>query len=369
MREVTLADRAERFRDDVAAVLGRAVTAVDVLAIAVSGGPDSMALLALAHAAWPGQVIAATVDHGVRAGSADEAAMVAGWCATLPHQVGRPEGISHDILRPAKPLGAANVQAAARAARYALLTDWAIAHGATMLATAHHADDQAETFLMRAARGSGLAGLSGIRPKRDIATHRPHDGYPRGGVVAVYDTWTIPLIRPLLGWRRGELRALVDAAGVPFVDDPSNADERYDRTRFRRLLAENETLDPVGLAQTAGYAREGHEALDAMIRWLWQDRKVARPDIEDCDYQTWLNLAGLPREIERRLAREAIDGVRDVNGITRPAFSSATNIEPLLEAVEAGTAATQGGILVSRDGDVWHFREAPARRNTLPPQS
>lgn len=259
------------------------------------------------------------------------------------------EGVPHAVLYPPNPLGTANLQAAARVARYALLADWAIARGATMLATAHHADDQAETFLMRAARGSGLAGLSGIRPKREIAT--------------------LPLIRPLLGWRGRELRDIVTAEAIPFVDDPSNSDEHYDRTRFRRLLTKNDWLDPVRLSASAAFAREGHEALEAMIDWLWNERQVARTDIEDGDDQARLDLAGLPRDITRRLARVAIDRIRTVNGITRPIFSSATNIEPLLDAVEVGTAATQAGILVSRAGDIWHFRAAPPRRDTARSQS
>lgn len=400
MRPVAFADQVGRFRGDVAVLLGRGVGADDVLAIAVSGGPDSMALLALAHAAWPRQVIAATVDHGLRAAGADEAAMVAGFCATLtitPAEAGaqsrhignnaqhppsttfptgprplpgwRGDGVPHTTLRPIEPLGTANLQAAARAARYALLADWAIAGGATMLATAHHADDQAETFLMRAARGSGLAGLSGIRPKRDISGRRSHAGYPQGGIVAVYDEWTIPLIRPLLGWRCSELRDIVTANGIPFVDDPSNADDHYDRTRFRRLLAENESLDPVRLAASANFTREGHETLEAMTDWFWDNRKIARPDVENCDDQAWLDLAGLPRDIKRRLSRTAIDWIRTVNGITRPAFSPATNIEPLLDAIEAGTSATHAGILVSRTGDIWHFCKAPPRRDTPLSQS
>ena len=167
------------------AALGRAVGASEIVAIAVSGGPDSMALLALAGAAWPGQVIAATVDHGLRADAADEAALVARFCL-------RQGPIPHATLIPATPLGTANLQARARAARYTLLTDWARGSKATILATAHHADDQAETFLMRAARGSGLSGLAAIRPNHRIADD-------------------LVLLRALLDWRRASPRPTREA--------------------------------------------------------------------------------------------------------------------------------------------------------------
>jgi tRNA(Ile)-lysidine synthase len=122
--------------------------------IAVSGGPDSLALLLLAHAAIPGGIAAATVDHGLRAEAAGEAAFVAALCATL--------GIPHATLRPGAPI-TGNIQSSARKARYALLEIWADQHNLDWIATAHHADDQAETLLMRLSRGAGVAGLSGVR--------------------------------------------------------------------------------------------------------------------------------------------------------------------------------------------------------------
>ncbi|WP_339501760.1 tRNA lysidine(34) synthetase TilS, partial [Pseudomonas canadensis] len=128
------------------------------IALAVSGGPDSMAMLALAAAAFPGQVHAATVDHRLRAAAAAEARMVAAWCANA--------GVPHTTLVVAEPIGPGSVQARARAVRYELLLPWAAEIGASCLATAHHADDQAETFLMRAALGSGVAGLAGIRARQ-----------------------------------------------------------------------------------------------------------------------------------------------------------------------------------------------------------
>lgn len=344
-------DRAtvERFRGDFARALGVAVAPDARPALAVSGGPDSMAMLALAAAAFPGQVSAATVDHRLRAGAADEARMVADWCAQA--------GVAHTTLQVEAPLGGTSVQARARAARYDLLVHWAVARGATCLATAHHADDQAETFLMRAARGSGVAGLAGIRARqrRELSTSV-------GGPDMVFNVSGIDLVRPLLGWRVAELRALAVAAELPFVDDPSNADPHYDRTRFRALLRDTPWLDPVQLARSAAYVAEADATLREIEAWLWTTRKVTPEGVEDPDLQSWLDLADLPREVKRRMCRTAISSVRAVNGILRPHFDDSSNIESLLDALEAGKRATQAGILVSAHGKVWRFAPEPPRR-------
>jgi tRNA(Ile)-lysidine synthase len=298
------------------------------LALAVSGGPDSMALLLLAAAARPGDVVVATVDHGLRAGSADEAATVAAECAKL--------GVPHATLAPATPIAGASVQARAREARYALLADWAQAQGAAALATAHHADDQAETFLMRAARGAGLSGLAGIRARVEIE-----------GVAVV---------RPLLDWRRAELRAIVRRAGVAFVDDPANHDLRHDRTRFRQLLELHEWLGVPQLAAAAGQLAEIDADVRAATEWLWAARASAK------DGEVTLDVEGLPRELRRRLARHAIAAVRERAGVSEPAFDAASNVEALLDALAASRRATQGGVLASVRGGRWSFRTAPPRR-------
>ncbi len=332
-------DRAtvERFRADFASALGRPVAAEERLALAVSGGPDSMAMLALAHAAFPGQVVAATVDHRLRAASADEAAMVAGWCEAA--------GVAHTILIVEDEIGTSAVQARARERRYALLLRWAAESGAHCLATAHHADDQAETFLMRAARGSGVAGLAGIRARQTRAVSN------------------VAVVRPLLHWRVAELRTLAVGQRLPFVDDPSNADAHYDRTRFRALLRDTPWLDPLQIAKSAAYAAEADATLREIEAWLWRTRKIVPVGVENPDDQSWLDIADLPRELKRRMCRSAIDSVRSVNGITRPAFGDSANIESLLDALEAGRSATQAGIMVSVKGNVWRFAEEPPRRS------
>lgn len=287
-----------------------------------------MALLALAHRAFPGQIVAATVDHRLRADAAREAAMVAGHCAAL--------GVPHATLTPATPISGASIQARARDARYALLAEWVRAAGAETLATAHHADDQAETFLMRAARGSGIAGLAGIRPRATIAG--------------------IAVIRPLLCWRRAELRALAAAAGAPFVDDPANADPRHDRTHFRALLRDSAWLDPAALARAAAALAEGEEALAAAADLLWAARATTG------DATITLDLSAMPRELRRRLARRAIAQVRAAHHITAPEWRDSANIEPLLDALDRGIRATQAGVMLSARGDCWTIAAAPPRR-------
>ena len=217
------------------APLARAKT----LLIAVSGGPDSTALLLMA-AEWARRrgrtrIEAATVDHGLRPESAEEAKAVAALCARL--------GVAHRILqwKGAKP--ASRLQERAREARYRLLVDHAKAIGADALLTAHHADDQAETVLFRLLRGSGVAGLRGM----ELTTTR--DG--------------MTIVRPLIGLRKSELIAFADARGAPFVDDPSNADPRFARTRLRALLARlgEEGLDADALDRLARRAGETEQAL------------------------------------------------------------------------------------------------------------
>lgn len=334
----------ERFRVDVAAALGSVPAPGEQMALAVSGGPDSMAMLVLAAAAFPGLTLAATVDHRLRPEAAKEAAMVAAYCAHI--------GVPHTTLAVAEPREPGeNLHAWARRHRYALLEHWAVGTGARVLATAHHADDQAETFLMRAARGSGVAGLAGVRARQRVAVH------PAAGDN---ESVEIDLLRPLLGWRVADLRALVQNLGVPFVDDPSNLDDRFDRTRFRALLGQADLLDPLMLARSAHHAAEADSALRAMEMWLWDGRAVLPTDP---DRQIWVDMRDLPRELKRRLARTAIHRVRDLNGITQPDFPDGGNVESLLDSLEAGKGATQAGILVSPRDGIWRFLPAPPRRS------
>jgi tRNA(Ile)-lysidine synthase len=286
--------------------------------VAVSGGPDSLALLLLAQAALPGKVQAATVDHGLRAESADEAAMVARVCARL--------GVPHVVLA-ARMTGSANIQAAARERRYALLEDWAKAAGLACLLTAHHLDDQAETLLMRLQRGSGLAGLAGIRAVRESS---------------------VRIIRPLLGWRRAELARIAEEAGLEPARDPSNQDERFDRARLRRRLAEADWIDPVPLARSAAALAEAEEAMAWTARRLWEERVAAEGQGFSLDPE------GLPPELRRRLVLAVLAAI----GGPAP---RGEEVARLIAALQAGDVATLAGSKCS-GGARWRFAPAPPRR-------
>lgn len=330
----------DRFRHDLIALLGHAPDRP--IALAVSGGPDSMAMLTLAVSAFPGEVIVATVDHRLRAESADEAAMVARHCAAI--------GVRHATLTPPPNWRPRTVQADARRLRYALLGTWAVGAEAAALLTAHHADDAAETFLMRAARGSGVAGLSGIRPRWDWDP-------ARWGGDADTDAPALPVLRPLLGWRRAELAEIVAATATPFVTDPSNADRRFDRVRVRDMLAANPAIDATALARSAAACAEADAALTAITDLLLRERSRGAADAERYD------VAGLPRELRRRLVRTAIGRVRARFPDAEGHWTESANVEALLDALEAGGTATIAGVAGRAKGAVWTFAPAPPRRS------
>lgn len=229
----------ERFRADLLKISHNADLPGRKLTIAVSGGADSLALLLLAHAAMPGRVDAVTVDHGLRPESGDEAEFVKSICREL--------SIDHATLNVRLEPG--NIQDAARRARYSAILDWLAcnhAHG-DIFATAHHADDQAETLVMRLNRSSGLAGLAGVRPG--------HWHFPNENTGFL-------LVRPLLQWRRAELAQIVADAGITPVDDPSNSDNAFDRVRVRKALADANWIDPVAWSKSAALLSEASELID-----------------------------------------------------------------------------------------------------------
>lgn len=179
------------------------------LALAVSGGADSMALLLLAHR-WSPATVALTVDHALRPESAEEARQVAAWCAE--------RNIEHHTLLWNCDTPTGNLQAQAREARYRLMANWCKTHNITQLATAHHQNDQAETVLLRLKRGSHIEGLAAMR----------HATMREG----------IALLRPLLAIPKSRLIATLQAEGQPWIEDPSNANEEFDRIRIRQALAQ-----------------------------------------------------------------------------------------------------------------------------------
>ena len=285
--------------------------------LAVSGGPDSLALLLLAHAVMPDRIAAATIDHGLRLESKDEAAFVAGLCAD--------RGIAHHILTPDQPI-TGNIQSAARAARYALLECAADELHCTLIATAHHSDDQLETLLMRLARGSGVAGLAGVRAH-----------YGR-------------IIRPLLGFTKAELVQICADHGIEPVRDSSNEDDDFDRVAMRQFLRRNpHPFDAFRAARTASAVADAVEALDWMVAQLATQRVIS----EDSQIRT--DAADLPRELQRRLL------IASLQRLAPEMTPRGEAVERLLDDLGAGKIVTIGDILC-KGGDVWYFLAAPPRR-------
>jgi len=313
----------DRFRADLDAL----IAPDERLGVAVSGGPDSMALLMLVAAARPGQVEAATVDHALREESRVEAQMVADVCNRL--------GVPHMILTARwdeKPATA--IQERARGERYRLLGFWAEERGLSALATAHHADDQAETFLMRLSRGSGVRGLAGMR-RRSIAPGTE-----------------VRLIRPLLGWRRAELERICAEAGLVPVCDPSNEDERFERIRFRHALGGADWLDVAAIGRSAANLAEAESALDWATRREWKQGARERGDA------ILYRPNGAPREILRRIAARAVrklatEGDSELRG---------NELNRLLATLDEGGTATLRGVLC-RGGSEWRFSPAPLRQS------
>ena len=312
----------ERFRAD----LDPLIAAGARIGIGVSGGPDSLALLLLVAASRPGHIEAATIDHALRPGSRDEAEMVGEVCAE--------RGIPHTILSARwAELPETAIQERARSQRYRLLGYWAEERALAAIMTAHHADDQAETLLMRLARGAGVRGLAGMR--NQAVTPGSH----------------VALVRPLLGWRHRELEAICADAGVTPVADPSNEDERFERVRIRNSLADCAWLDSGAVAQSAANLADADTALEWAMRNEWRNAVVEKGG-------TIVYRRGdAPAEIVRRIVTRAIrklatEGDHDLRG---------RDLDQLLAALAAGGDATLRGVHC-RGGGEWRFSPAPPRR-------
>ena len=314
------------------------------IAVAVSGGPDSLALCLLAGRwarARGGTVAALTVDHGLRPESAAEAVQVRRWLAA--------RAIAHRTLRwrAAPPAGA--TQAEARAARLALLTGWCRRAGVLHLLLGHQREDQAETALQRLVHGSGIEGLAAMAPVR-LALE------PAGGGVR--------LLRPLLSVSRDALAATLAHLNQPWIDDPTNRDARYERPRLAAALArlEPEGLGASRLAAFAARAAEDRAALDGLCTDLLAQCASPAP----AGFVT-LDLVAL-RRAPPALARRALGrAVATVSGAPYPPRS-----EPLQRLAqrllgEHGRASTLGGCRVVPQGGsrVLVCREPAAASQTL----
>lgn len=305
----------QRFRDD----LERLIPSVNArLAVAVSGGPDSLALMLLCHAAYPDRTHVATVDHQLRAESKSEAEFVRAVCASLE--------LPHTILVPSAPI-TGSLQSAARNARYTLLQTWADQNRIDAILTAHHADDQAETLLMRLNRGAGIGGLAGVRSVNGR------------------------IVRPLLHWRRRELAEIVCLSGISSVLDPSNDDEKYDRVRIRKAIASSSWLDPVAMAQSALAQADG----DAALGWM-EDRLFAERARQEGETLYLNDPQSLPIELQRRLlirCVQTLDPGWKVNG---------PDLQRLAETLRNLGKSSIGTLVGRATPDSWEFTPAPPRR-------
>lgn len=317
--------------------------AADALVLAVSGGPDSMALLWLA-ARWRKalkqgpDLLAVTVDHGLRKESAAEARLVKEQAASL--------GIPHRTMRWHGPKPKTGIPAAAREARYGLLAQAARRVGATHVLTAHTRDDQAETLLMRMSRGSGIAGLAGMA-RETVRNDR---------VIA----------RPLLDLPKARLLATLTKADIAFANDPTNRDLKFARPRWRALSDHLafEGLDSRKLARLAARLARANEALETAC-------DTAEALLLSEDAQTpgcWLDLGvfrTFPAEIRVRLLQRLIDRF----GHEGPAELGKT--ETLLATIEtfgptvksSAMAATLAGAVIRLKNRRLSVAPAPPRRN------
>ena len=301
--------------------------------LALSGGGDSMALMVLASewARTVGRELrAATVDHGLRDGSAAEAALAGAAARQL--------GLDHTVLAWEGWSGQGNLQDAARQARYRLLSDWATSHGLVAVLLGHTLDDQAETFLMRLARGSGVDGLSAMATLRE-----------EGGML-----WA----RPLLTTRRADLRELLTARGTQWVEDPSNADLRFDRIKIREAMPALQKIGlwPERLAATADRLSLARDAL----QWLAADvaHRAARAEAAGYLQIAPDALVDAPQETRLRLLAAGLNWVTGQH--YRPRLAA---LKPVAEGILTPEFAAQtlhGALVIRKRGQVILCRE-PAR--------
>ena len=332
------------------------------LVLAVSGGPDSTALLVLA-ARWRRarksgpKLFAATVNHGLRSQSKHEARAVS--------RLARALGVPHRTLpwRGKKP--ATGIQEAARVARYRLLADFAQATGADHIVTAHTLGDQAETVLMRMCRGSGLTGLGGMRKVTPLSPSlRSARRAARSGDVL--------LMRPLIDIAKARLIATLEREKIAFSEDASNRDPRFARARLREIMGvlAGEGLDAGRFATFARRLRRADAALETaadtaartISQWPWS---MPGPIIFDRD--EFLNI---PAELGLRLLGRAVGHVGDEGPV------ELGKLERLYETLVRGKRAagealrmTLAGAVVAMGEKGLTVERAPPRRRQRAPQS
>lgn len=330
--------------DEELSALFRGLEDLPGFVVAVSGGPDSTALLLLT-ARWakrlkkPPRMLAVTVDHGLRPEAKAEAAAV--------KRLARQLAVPHRTLRWRGSKPATGLQEAARKARYGLLAQTAGRAGFAHVLTAHTLDDQAETVLFRLARGSGLAGLAGMAP----VSFLPGEHGDR-----------IFLVRPLLGVPKSRLIATLRAARVAFSEDPSNSDPRFTRARLRALLPAlaSEGLDAHGLSRFAARMRRAEAALEFAVAAA--HAALAPPPWPNRGPLAFerVRFADLPAEVALRLLGRAIGHTGDEGPV------ELGKLEALYEALRQAPGRlrrTLAGALVTLDAERLLVERAPARRS------
>ena len=317
-----------------------------VLVLAISGGPDSTALLVLA-ARWRARLkngpklVAVTIDHGLRPESAREAAAVG--------RLARKLGVAHRILRWTGRKPNSGLQAAARGVRYRLLAGVARQAGASHVLTAHTRDDQAETTLIRLTRGSGLAGLGAMARTSPVPT------IGERGIL---------LVRPLLDIPKARLLATLNTARIPFADDPSNQNPQFTRVRIRNLLSglEQEGLSPARLSLLARRLARANDAIECAVDVAYADLlQVSAPAPLPLPLE--FDAAGfrlLPEEVALRLLGRAIAAQGDEGPVELGKLESLH--AALAAAGEMRFRRTLAGALVTVDGDRLTVERAPPRR-------
>ena len=291
---------------------------------AVSGGPDSMALthLLIRWRLEHGVTVplhAVTVDHGLRSGSAAEARQVGDWIKDWP-------GVQHAILTWEGDKPQSRVMEEARNMRRNLLVQYAHKHNIKAIFMAHHKDDQAETFLMRLASGSGLDGLAAMKAMREF------DG--------------IRFVRPLLAFKKADLIAYCAQNHVPYTDDPSNFNAEYLRPRIRVSVQalEKEGLTSERLSVTAARLGRARAALDYYTECAFQDVFLSHNNvIITYDFAQY---AHLPDEIQLRLLLRAFDALLPEREY-RPRLEKVEQIAADLTASEPFRKRTLGGLVFS----------------------
>lgn len=324
------------------------------LVLAVSGGPDSTALMVLA-ARWRKArrtgpaLIAVTVDHALRKESVGEARAVA--------KLARQLGIVHRTVRWTGAKPKTGLPQAARRARYRLLAAAARKAGAPAILTAHTLDDQAETVLIRMSRGSGLTGLAGMKRLSAVP------GHEREGQSAALRNDRLVLVRPLLGIPKARLIATLKAANVPFADDPTNRDPRFTRARLRGLMPvlAAEGLDAARLALLARRLARADAALTAAAGRVF-DELAGKPDRNGAMAFDRAAFRALSGEIAQRVVGRAIDAVGDEGPV------ELAKLEALKEALDTAIGAgasrfrrSLAGALVTLRRDEVVVEPAPPR--------